>query len=236
MFVVRYTPDTQAALARHTDDADISFNILLNEDFQGGGTKFWQRSSMEPFVTVKPARAGQVLIHSATLLHEGWKVTEGTRLILVGFLYTDRVHSLSKKSTRMSWFSSWFSLAYLHVQMKQQLAKAYRKLEDNQRSSGEDHPSPSSSSWTDSSFVRSLLPELILLVQQLGDMICPHRHYNLVEEHNAEAFIQAFRGSTFERGLWFSGQQIDPHTTPPPTTTKAPSRPLSNGNNNEHEL
>jgi type IV secretory pathway protease TraF len=35
LFVVRYDHDKRSKLVRHTDDSDISFNMLLNRDFEG---------------------------------------------------------------------------------------------------------------------------------------------------------------------------------------------------------
>ena len=41
-FVVRYDAAGQGGLATHTDDSELSFNLLLSEpaDFDGGGTSF----------------------------------------------------------------------------------------------------------------------------------------------------------------------------------------------------
>ena len=41
-FVVRYDAAGQGGLATHTDDSELSFNLLLSDpsDFGGGGTSF----------------------------------------------------------------------------------------------------------------------------------------------------------------------------------------------------
>ena len=41
-FVVRYDAAGQGGLATHTDDSELSFNLLLSDptDFDGGGTSF----------------------------------------------------------------------------------------------------------------------------------------------------------------------------------------------------
>ena len=152
LFVVRYDATYRTALANHTDDSDISFNVLLtapttprsntttitqnqhkesedNEDnndyqdscdggFEGGGTRFWNRWKKVPFIhgrrssssfsttassraaedddedeqVVRPNKAGTVLIHSARIHHEGFPITTGCRVLLVGFVAVDRIH------------------------------------------------------------------------------------------------------------------------------------------------
>ena len=63
-FVVRYSGDSRTALARHEDGASITVYILLNHDFEGGGTKVWNRITNTTFDHVKPSRAGTLLTHS----------------------------------------------------------------------------------------------------------------------------------------------------------------------------
>jgi hypothetical protein len=41
MFVVRYDGEAgQDSLRMHTDSSHLSFNVLLNEEFEGGGTRY----------------------------------------------------------------------------------------------------------------------------------------------------------------------------------------------------
>jgi predicted 2-oxoglutarate/Fe(II)-dependent dioxygenase YbiX len=61
----------------------ISFNIALNENFEGGGTS-------HPAVD-EPVRigTGDVLMHSGKVLHSGNNVTSGIRYIIVAFVWVD---------------------------------------------------------------------------------------------------------------------------------------------------
>lgn len=216
MFVVRYTADTRASLARHTDDADISFNILLSDEFQGGGTRFWNRLTESDFTTVKPTRVGQVLLHSSLVQHEGLPVSDGTRHILVGFLAVDSMEPMSAQPTDLSWFASYFSLPFLHVKLKEGYAAAH--IRNQKRAIGDSEKQR----WTDHKYARSFFRDFILLVEYVGDIVCPHRHYPLViptpENDNAvNDFIQQLDESAFNNGnikskkkaSWFSGQQLN---------------------------
>lgn len=41
IFIVRYDATKgQQQLRRHTDSSHLSFNILLNDEFEGGGTRY----------------------------------------------------------------------------------------------------------------------------------------------------------------------------------------------------
>lgn len=117
MFVVRYDERKQTHLVNHTDTAQISINILLDDEFEGGGTRFWNRATQEPFAHVQPTQVGQVLMHSALLNHEGMHVEKGRRTIFVGFLDVDRVNPFVEGTpvTGISWYASWGSLFWLAV-------------------------------------------------------------------------------------------------------------------------
>lgn len=43
LFLVRYDNDQQASLSRHTDEGSITVSVLLNDHFEGGGTRYWNR-------------------------------------------------------------------------------------------------------------------------------------------------------------------------------------------------
>lgn len=117
MFVVRYDENKQTRLVNHTDTAFISINILLDDQFEGGGTRFWDRATKMPFAHIQPTHVGQVLMHSALLNHEGIHVEKGRRTIFVGFLDVDRVDPFAKGTlqTGISWYASWGSLFWLAV-------------------------------------------------------------------------------------------------------------------------
>lgn len=75
MFVVRYDGEGQQALEEHTDSSHISFNILLNDDFEGGGTRYHNRVE-NTYYDVKP-KIGDVLINNAMVTHEGLPTVKG---------------------------------------------------------------------------------------------------------------------------------------------------------------
>lgn len=76
MFVVRYDGDGQQALRKHTDSSHVSFNILLNDEFEGGGTRFHHRLDEDEIYDAKP-EPGDVLINNAMVNHEGLPTTKG---------------------------------------------------------------------------------------------------------------------------------------------------------------
>ena len=79
---MRYEAKGQGGLATHTDDSELSFNLLLADpaDFGGGGTSFEAAGE-----TVRPER-GEMLSHFGRLRHAGEPVVAGTRYILTGFV------------------------------------------------------------------------------------------------------------------------------------------------------
>ena len=87
IFLVRYDGEGQNKLTVHQDSSHISFNILLNDEFEGGGTRFHNRYD-GTHMDARP-KVGQVLINNAVVHHEGLPTTKGTRYILVGFMNVD---------------------------------------------------------------------------------------------------------------------------------------------------
>ena len=81
-FIIKYTEDGQSELEIHRDQSIISYNILLNSEYEfiGGGTFFESNDLL-----VKPNQ-GDLLIHSGLIKHGGTKIISGTRYLLVGFL------------------------------------------------------------------------------------------------------------------------------------------------------
>lgn len=72
--------NNQKSLDYHTDGSQFSFIITLNEEFEGGGTKFL--SDGETYKLNK----GDCLIFNGKNKHCGVKITSGTRYILTGFI------------------------------------------------------------------------------------------------------------------------------------------------------
>jgi len=82
LFIVKYKHDEQNFLEMHSDGTIISFNILLSEqnDFEGGGTCF------DDGLVIK-SEQGDLIIHNGIIKHSGLPITQGTRYLLVGFVY-----------------------------------------------------------------------------------------------------------------------------------------------------
>jgi hypothetical protein len=200
MFIVRYTPETMSALSKHTDQGDLSINILLNDEFKGGGTQFWNRLTGLP-LKIEPQAVGQVLMHSALLQHEGLAITKGVRHVLVGFLAVDRLAPFALEPSGLSWFASWLSVPHLHVKFKEGYVAARSR-----RSKGK-----AAARWTDHPVVRSLFRDIVTTVEYVGDLVSPHRHYNLVHPDKAREFIQRLDDDVAVKSeaSWFAGQQLN---------------------------
>ncbi|GIY94577.1 procollagen-lysine,2-oxoglutarate 5-dioxygenase 1, partial [Caerostris extrusa] len=85
-FVVRYRPDEQPYLRPHHDSSTYTINIALNRpgiDYEGGGCRFIRYNC-----SVTDLRLGWTLMHPGRLTHyhEGLRVTNGTRYIMVSFV------------------------------------------------------------------------------------------------------------------------------------------------------
>ena len=87
IFIVKYDINGQDHLNFHKDGSIISFNILLNDEFEGGGTIINHLNSDGTTTsTLHNSNKGDLFIHSGKLLHSGNKITSGIRYILVGFI------------------------------------------------------------------------------------------------------------------------------------------------------
>ena len=129
----------QDHLIQHTDGAFISFNVLLNADFSGGGTRFVDRRSGSS-VTAHPRKVGNGLLHRAKVLHEGLSISRGSRYVLVGFIELDTSRYDSGASTGLSVYSSYLSLGWLeswsghlYTAMKMKMKQENRKQENGQQ-------------------------------------------------------------------------------------------------------
>lgn len=201
MFVVRYD-SSRTRLESHTDGGYISFNVLLNDDFEGGGTRFWNRLQHGPFALVQPP-VGNVLLNSAMIRHEGMPITSGVRHILVGFLAIDPVDPLTAEPTGLSWFASWLSLPFLHVRLKESYVASHARLE--KISKGES----TEANWMDHRYVRSLMRDLIVWVERIGDALSPHFHVSMVMPEKAQDYLNVLDEASHEMSLsWFEGQLL----------------------------
>uniref|UniRef100_A0A6C0BCV9 Fe2OG dioxygenase domain-containing protein n=1 Tax=viral metagenome TaxID=1070528 RepID=A0A6C0BCV9_9ZZZZ len=87
LFVVKYDVKGQNHLGFHRDGSIISFNILLNNQFEGGGTiinHIGNDNNVEQII--HESERGELFIHSGKLMHSGRKITSGKRYIIVGFV------------------------------------------------------------------------------------------------------------------------------------------------------
>lgn len=202
IFIVRYDEDKQTRLVNHTDTGYISINVLLDDGFDGGGTRFWNRATREPFAHIQPTDVGQVLMHSALLNHEGMNVNKGRRTILVGFLDVDRIDPFASGNppTGLSWFSSWGSLFWLVNKLKQGHKAAHRRLRQQQ-----DH-------WRNNPYIRSFMGTAKMFLNDFTDQYFEHRVHHLVADDNRDAFMKvlddSYTGSA-ARAVWFQGQQVE---------------------------
>ncbi|XP_037810669.1 LOW QUALITY PROTEIN: procollagen-lysine,2-oxoglutarate 5-dioxygenase [Lucilia sericata] len=85
-FVVRYRPDEQPFLRPHHDSSTYTINIALNRagiDYEGGGCRFLRYNC-----SVTATKKGWMLMHPGRLTHyhEGLRVTNGTRYIMISFI------------------------------------------------------------------------------------------------------------------------------------------------------
>ncbi|XP_019873641.2 procollagen-lysine,2-oxoglutarate 5-dioxygenase isoform X2 [Aethina tumida] len=85
-FVVRYRPDEQPSLRPHHDSSTYTINIALNQvgvDYEGGGCRFIRYNC-----SVVDTKPGWILMHPGRLTHyhEGLRVTNGTRYIMISFV------------------------------------------------------------------------------------------------------------------------------------------------------
>lgn len=220
MFVVRYDESKRTELVNHTDTAQISINILLDDDFEGGGTRFWNRVTQEPFAHVQPTQVGQVLIHSALLNHEGMHVEKGRRTIFVGFLDVDRVNPFVKGTpmTGLSWYASWGSLFWLEVRTRSlSITRLIPRLVDlglylessiyhltvflssfcsqNKFKQGyhaaHHRLNRQQDHWRNNKYIRSFMGFAKMYLNEFTDAHFDHKVHNLVDDKDRDAFLKA---------------------------------------------
>ena len=225
MFVVRYDHDKQPELKIHTDTGHISFNVLLNDEFEGGGTRFQNGIGEAIYeITVKPAK-GQVLIHSARIKHEGLKVTSGTRYILVGFLNVDWVDPFTGVQTGLNWFASWFYVNWLSTAMKEGYESSHARLRGDHQGFVFKDIEISGKRWLDNKYVRSFIRDVHAMMEVVAN-IWPSFHYGgLIDKDKISEYLSDMDNVYFQkqameengggnkkklrtRASWFAGQQL----------------------------
>lgn len=197
MFVVRYDADEgQQQLKPHTDEAHISFNILLNDEFEGGGTRFHNRRNGE-YYDVFPDM-GSVLLNNAVIRHEGLPTTQGTRYIMVGFLSIDKRHAFTGMDTGLSIFASWLSMPWTHARFKQGAAAVASRQRHGE----------TKSTLLDGLF-HLWYTGMATLLEYVGDAWAPHESHTLVHVDNLTDYLAALDAAplTGGRAIWFQGQR-----------------------------
>jgi hypothetical protein len=77
----RFAPHYDGSFARSEDEkSHLTFMIYLNDDFDGGETRFYFLGE-EPYLSVRPVR-GQALVFVHWKLHEGAAVLRGRKYVL----------------------------------------------------------------------------------------------------------------------------------------------------------
>lgn len=202
LFFVRYDAykNGKVHLRNHVDGSDISFNILLNNDFTEGGTRFYQRTldeSMQAFGLSQPT-AGSVLLHTSRINHEGNTVTSGTRRIIVGFFAVNDVDVQTREPTGLGILNSWCNLNYIHVKLWEAFKWSDRRIAQKR------------ALWRDDTIFVALLRDLINFVQLVGDTR-EHELVELVDPKQKDAFLTALdAGYQGPSGTnWYRGQHLD---------------------------
>jgi len=95
-FLVKYTAGAQAHLPLHMDESRLSFTLVLNDGFCGGGTYFaGLRRSLCPGV-------GHVIAFDGAALHGGEPIVHGTRYIIAAFLFVDEPPQMPLRDAQSS--------------------------------------------------------------------------------------------------------------------------------------
>eukprot|EP00956_Cyclotella_meneghiniana_P014624 scaffold22018_cov39-Cyclotella_meneghiniana.AAC.3 len=222
MFVVRYDggEEGQDRLRKHTDSSHLSFNVLLNDEFEGGGTRYHNRITKEA-IDVNPA-VGEALLSHAMILHEGLQTTKGTRYILVGFNTIDEKDPITKESTNLSIFSSWFfNFSWMQIRFREGAEQGTVNRRARSRLGAENIEG----SILSNKYVTSLFRDLDNALTSLGDKFSPIRSGKLIADEKADEYLSVMDRALTERteveqklgiersrgngySSWFQGQNI----------------------------
>lgn len=140
--------------------------------------------------------------------HEGVQTTKGRRYLLIGFLAVDPMEPWTRKSTGLSWFSSWLSINCLATKFHDGSKVAW-KIHDE---------SLPVNSWMTSFEAGKFFQSAYDAMIRLGDMLYEHRFSILVDESSSEEFLRAL-DAEYEKSRkqatkqdrqanWFRGQQV----------------------------
>jgi hypothetical protein len=187
LFVVQYEASHQAALERHMDGGDIAVAILLNDEFEGGGTRYWDRRTNQPFEHVKSKKIGNLITHPALIDHEGFPITKGKRYLLVALLDIDRTFNASSdgEHTGISPFASYLNLNWVYRRIANYHSEHMGWIRQHC-----------------SKKTRDLMYKILKKSLSYGDQV-DHKVEYLVRDKDADSFIRAI------------DQSFDPNTTKP---------------------
>jgi hypothetical protein len=174
LFVVQYVSTHQASLQRHMDGGDIGVTILLNDQFEGGGTRYWDRRTDQPFDHVKTKKIGNLITHPALIDHEGFQITEGKRYILVALLDIDRTINAtsSGQHTGISPFASYLNFNWVYRRIANYHSEHMNWIRTNCSKKTRD-------------FMYKVLKQSLSFFDQVD-----HKVEYLVKEEDSNAFIQ----------------------------------------------
>ena len=207
-------------LSAHRDSSHVSFNVLLNEDFEGGGTRFYD--PQQTVYDIRPNR-GEVLLNNALLLHEGLPTTKGTRYIMVGFMNVDTTNPMTGQTTGVSPFATWLSFPWMEVRFKDGVKAS---LGRRSISGGEEDGGgfmERERRWIDHKYALGLFRDLNRAFDIIIQLWIPFLFTQLVDKDNFNDYLTALDNAFRERtgqseggeaqpvsdAEWFKGQQID---------------------------
>ena len=94
-FIIKYTADGKNdSFGLHVDHTEVTVNIALSDDFDGGGTFMRASSKGAPTEAGRSSqgfclrpRPGTALVHNGEVAHAGNAITRGSRYVLVAFFH-----------------------------------------------------------------------------------------------------------------------------------------------------
>jgi hypothetical protein len=221
MFIIRsdYNADSEGEeFDTHIDESDITISILLNQDFQGGGTQYWNRFWDQSFANGSPNinRAGELVTHASDIRHRPLRVIQGTQYILMANLAVDSIDPWTKQSNGLSLFASWFNLRWLGTRFEDGRIAAKRNRDGRQ---------PQLWRWLlhHPYVVDYLLFGMVQGMEFVLDKYAPHAVESLVavtgddneDDAKANRFVQSLDshykkvGQYQAKANWYKGQMIN---------------------------
>jgi len=199
VFLVRYDGMGQQQLEKHRDGTILSFNILLNNDFEGGGTKFFLPEEESEDIVARP-KVGEGIVHNSIMEHEGLATTKGTRFILVGFLNVDRIDWITGVVTNVSLFPTYLCFHWLWHHFANRLPEVILKLNINDLAR---------QMLIGISFVPTIISRRF---NDIVDGLAPFGIVKLVEDENYDRYLERMDENSSCYNLhsnWFDGNRND---------------------------